>query len=248
MKRLKTLLAATALAALPLAAQAEDSGPALDPTRLKAAEATVDYVFPTGTYARIMDKTMESVMGSVMKGAFDIPLRDLAAMSGKSDEELQKLGNSTLSEIMAILDPVYEERMGLTSRVMMTEMGKLMTQFEPSIRDGLSRAYAKRFDAEQLADLNRFFATPTGKAYAADSMIIFMDPEVMSKMQEFMPVMMKQMPALMGKVKDAVKDLPKPRKPSDLAPEERGKLADLLGVPETELDDNTRGFGLEAAE
>jgi hypothetical protein len=132
------------------------------------------------------------------------------------------------------------------TRVMMAEMGTLMADFEPAIRDGLARAYAKRFTPKQLGELNRFFATPTGKAYAADSMVIFMDPEVMTAMTQAMPVMTKQMPAIMSKVEAATADMPPARKPEELNPEERSRLAELLGVPEDQIGaDNFTLFEIE---
>ena len=90
-----------------------------------------------------------------------------------------------------------------------------------------------------------FFATPTGKAYAADSMIIFMDPEVMSKMTTMMPEMMKQMPAITAKLKEATAGLPPPRRAEDLTPAQRKRLAVLLGVPEEAIGE-PRDYGLES--
>jgi len=115
------------------------------------------------------------------------------------------------------------------------------------VREGLASAYAKRFTATQLTELNSFFATPTGKAYAADSMVIFMDPEVMKKMQEFVPTMMKAMPAIVDKAKTASASLPEPRKLQDLSPSDRARLAKLLGIPEDQLD-SSRAGGLVPAD
>jgi hypothetical protein len=243
MKRLLAPIGAAVLAVSPALAYAQE---APDPASLDAAKRTVDYVFPSGTYARIMDKTMDMVTGQFMDAAMQMPLRDLAAIGGLSEEELAEVGDGTLKEMMLLLDPHYEERMDMTMRTMMGEMGTLMTQFEPSIREGLASAYAKRFTPAQLGELNAFFATPTGGAYAADSFVIFMDPDVMSKMQEFMPVMMKEMPAIMKKVEAATAQLPKPRRFKDLSKAERKQMSDLLGIPEEELG-KSGGSGLEPA-
>jgi hypothetical protein len=120
---------------------------------------------------------------------------------------------------------------------MMTEMMGLMTEVEPDIRDGLTSAYAARFDTAQLQDLNAFFATPTGKAYAADSYLIMMSPEVMAKMQAFMPKFMKLMPSLVEKVQAATAKLPPMRKYADLSEAEKNRLAGLLGVSRRKLDE-----------
>ena len=52
---------------------------------------------------------------------------------------------------------------------------------------------------------------------------------------EMMPAMMKQMPAITQKLKQAMAGLPEPRKPEDLSPAEKTRLAELLGVPEEQL-------------
>lgn len=230
---------ASLLAQEPVAAQAApapaETSTEIDPARLVAAQQTIDHIFPAGTYGRIMDGAMKAVMDNVMGSIGKMQMRDLGAIGGLDEKQLDDLGQGTLDDIMAIYDPAFHQRMDITMKIMMGEMTTLMTQFEPGIRDGLARAYARRFSADQLADLNRFFATPSGRAYAADSMLLFMDPEVMQKMQAFMPQMMKQMPGITKKFESATASLPKPRTYKDLTKAERAKLAKLLGITEAQL-------------
>lgn len=100
--------------------------------------------------------------------------------------------------------------MRITNKVMMGEMGAIMSKVEPAVRDGLANAYARKFTAAQLRDLNRFFETPTGRFYAAESMMLFMDPEVMKSSMAMVPDLMKAMPAIGEKVKQATAHLPPP--------------------------------------
>lgn len=239
----KALVAASSLALIlaPSPVQAQEAVPssadaaAVDPARLKAAETVVDHIFPTGTYARMMNGTFQTMLKSAVKGAGDMPLREIAAVSGANEEELAKLGESTLNQIMEVYDPAYKQRLNVMMDAMSVELGKLMPVFEPAMREGLAEAYAKRFTTEQMADLNRFFETPSGKAYAADSMLVFMDPAVMERMQKAMPEIMKQMPAMIGAMEKASASLPKPRTYKDLTQPERAKLAKLLGITEAQL-------------
>lgn len=235
---MRPVLAAVGAAFLTLStpALASEAVPAIaaDPTRLAAAKQTVDYVFPAGTYARMMGETMDKMMDSILDTTMRMPLKNLAGVGGVATDEI---GEGSLAEMMEIYDPAYKERMRLSTRAMMTEMSTLMSRFEPEIRSGLASAYAKRFDTAQLEDLNGFFATPTGRAYAADSYIIMMSPEVMEKMQTFMPEMMREMPAIMEKVKGAIEQLPKPRTYPDLSDAEKAKLAKILGISLEELEE-----------
>ncbi|MFC0205600.1 DUF2059 domain-containing protein [Novosphingobium soli] len=239
--------AAAGLLACATPALAAEPAPAVvgDPARLEAARQTVDFVFPSGTYARIMGATMDKMMDAILDSTMQMPLKDLAGVSGV---EADTIGEGSLAEIMEIYDPAYKERMRVSTRVMMGEMGTLMTKFEPDIRDGLASAYAKRFDTAQLSELNRFFATPTGRAYAADSYIVMMSPEVMSKMQTMMPQMMQAMPAIVEKMKLATAKLPAPRTYADLTQAEKVKLAKILGISPEELEKKETAKAAAAAE
>lgn len=248
---MRILLAAAAAALLlpaPARAQAEsvaadapdaaraDPAP-IDPARLAAAETIVAKVFPLGTYKKLMGDTMDRLMGSMMDGVMGMPLAQIAAMGGLEPDQAAALEEASLAEIMAIYDPHFRERTQVGMRAMMDSMAGLMTDYEPRIQAGLARAYARKFDAKQLADLNAFFATPTGRVYAAESMALYMDPEIMNEMQAFMPDMMKRMPDLVKAMTDATAHLPKPRKIEELSEAERAKLSRLLGVEENELRD-----------
>ena len=240
--------AALALCAGPQAASAQTAPPApapatvaaeaapVDPARLAAARITIDHIFPSGTYARILSGPLDKMMDSMLGNIGQMPLGNLAAMGGASPDQVAKMPKGTLEEIMAIYDPAYHQRMTTATHAMMNEMLVLMNQVEPDIRDGLAHAYAGRFTLDQLTEMNRFFATPTGDAYASNALVIQMDPQVMAKMQGFMPLLMKAMPDMVKKVEAAVAALPKPRQLSDMTPAERARLAKLLGVSAASLD------------
>lgn len=237
MKSLSLAVALAVLSTVPAMAQ-EATVPAtapIDAERLAAAQVTAGKLFPDGTYSRMMtgmDGLMDSMMGQMMQ----MPMADIARMGGMPESELKSLSKASMKEMMSILDPAFEKRMGIVMKVTMGEMGRIMGPLEPGMRDGLAQAYAKRFTATELADLNRFFATPTGSAFASDYMMLMMDPAVMNKMMEFVPTLTKEMPAMVQKMTAATADLPKPRSYKDLTAAERKRLADLLGVPESQMN------------
>jgi hypothetical protein len=175
----------------------------------------------------------------VMDAVGQAPMRDVAGMVGAKPEELAKLDKGTLGDILAILDPAHQQRMAITMHELMPLMTQMVTDLEPGMREGLAHAYANRFTPAQLADMNAFFDTPSGSAYAANAMLIQTDPEVIGQMTSALPramrTMMSQMPAIAKRVDAASAGLPKPRKWADLSPAERTKLAQLLGVSEDSL-------------
>ena len=248
MRTLPALAMATwlATAAVPAAAQFAAAAPAnpkaaaapVDPARLAAATIMVNHVYPAGTAALVMKNSLNGMLDKIISSSPQMPLGEIIALSGQPAVEVAKLGKAKIADIMAIYDPAYQQRIGAFMHVFMDGMSSIVAQMEPGIREGMAQAYASRFTLSQLADMNRFFATPSGQAYAANAITIQTDPAVMTRIQAIYPVMMKQLPALMQQGIQATAKFPARRKFSELSPAERTKLAALLGVPESQLEAN----------
>jgi len=71
---------------------------------------------------------------------------------------------------------------------------------------------ARKLDEHQLADVNAFFATPSGRAFAAQYMQLWVDPDAMRSLIDTTPDMMKLMPEMMQKIKAADDKFPQPPK------------------------------------
>lgn len=220
------------LLSAPLAAQTPSVAAApvaaVDPARSAAAMRIAAKLLPIGSYREMMRGSMNQVISSINDQMMALPLRDVGGMAGIDRTKLSGIGPGTMKELMAILDPAFEERTRIMTRIMMAEMTDLMSAMEPEMRVGMAEAYARRFDLAQLGDLERFFATPTGAAYAAQSMQIYTDPAVMAKMQTMMPRLMQAMPAIMRKSAAATAALPQARKPADLSKADRDRLQALI--------------------
>ncbi len=198
--------------AAPAFAQTAPAAPAaaapVDPARLAEAEKAVAVLVPKGIYMTMMRDKMPQIMDMMM-----------SEMMGKTPGELglpadgKVPADRPLGAAAASRDPHFEERMKISTRVMFEEMGKLFDAMEPRIRAGLARAFARKFTLQQLGDMNAFFATPSGSAFASQYLMTFMDPEMMQEMMGFVPEMMKAMPDIMAKVEKATEHLPPPPKP-----------------------------------
>ncbi|HEY0622558.1 DUF2059 domain-containing protein [Sphingomonas sp.] len=180
-----------------------------DPARLAAAEKAVAALVPKGIYLKMMRDQFPQMMDAMM-----------AQMMGKTADELgvpaaEGDGGKTMGEAAASADPHFQERMKIMSRVMGEEMGAVFDKLEPRVRAGLSRSFARRYTTGQLNEINAFFATPTGGAFADQYLLTFMDPEVIQEMMAATPEMMKAMPAIMEKVEAATKHLPPTPKTSE---------------------------------
>lgn len=251
-------LCVLALAPQPLAAQAErEMAPAqmaefadmfaglfkVDPltpaqeARLPAARGVVATMLPEGFYAEMMGKMMDSMFAPMM-GMFSGETGAnlvLGARLALSAEELGALPAEQKVELASLLDPAFTERgqvmQGLLGDVMMQTAGMI----EPLFREGLTKAYATRFDDAQLADISAFFATPTGKLYAGESMKLMADPQVMGASMQAMPAMMGQMGDITRQLEAAMAALPPEKRLEELTAAERARAAQLLGVAESDL-------------
>lgn len=207
--------------------------------RLPAAQQAVASVMPAGIYSDIMRDTMTSVLDPIFSEMGGTMGRgDMAPILGLASSELNELEDEQMAELSAILDPVFADRTRLGIAAMSDAMGELVGEMEPTIREGLARAYAVRFDAQQLDDINAFFATESGAAYASESMRIFTDPQAMSGMMQGMPMMMERMPDMIGEMEKATAELPAPASWDTLSPAQRSRVAEILGISVSELQES----------
>ena len=205
--------------------------------RLPQATAVVDKILPAGAYARMMEEMFERILEPISATMPErMPAAAIAQALGVSTEAIADLSEEQQAEIAQLIDPVFSQRSEMAINHMMDQMGALVVQFEPGMKRGLSKAYAKRFTADEMADIQAFFATPTGARYATESMLVFTDPQTMAGTMEALPAMMRQLPQMMGGLEEAMAALPPPRGFADLSEAERARLAALLGTSVAELE------------
>ena len=118
---------------------------------------------------------------------------------------------------------------------MMAEASKML---EPPMREGIARAYARKFSAAQLAGMNRFFATPTGRAFATESFAVQYDPEVLSATMQAKPVLITRMMGRAADLEARMKALPQERKIGELRARELDSLAKLVSSTPAALQDH----------
>ena len=120
--------------------------------------------------------------------------------------------SKTLHEELVAKDPYFDERMRITIKVVAEEITRITAPFEPKLRAGLAKSIARRFTREHLVPIAAFFQTEPGKAYAAQSMTLLIDKDVMLAILQSVPAMVKELPGAMEKVKKATAHLPPPPK------------------------------------
>jgi hypothetical protein len=187
-----------------------DDQKALDPERLALARQIVQAFVPPGSIQKMMS-SMTNLRSGMMAEMLHATPKELGAKGAKGD-------NKSLADIMRERDPYFEQRMAITNRVMMEEMGKVMTGFEPQLREAMAKMYAHRFTKTELTDLRTFLMTPSGSSFASQLMSMMSDPEYQAVMRDLTPKIMQALPQIMEKVKKATASLPPPKEGDSAEP------------------------------
>ena len=174
------------------------------PQRLALARTTAAGVLPNGAYASAFDE----FAGGMVDHFLSLRESDLVAgtRDGKPPSKL------TLRQEITKNDPHFEERLKIIRRVVREELVKLSNVLEPKMREGLARSIARRFDERQLTDINAFMATESGRAFAGQTMRMWVDPDVMRSMMQTFPQMIAAMPGAIERLDSETAHLPKPKK------------------------------------
>ena len=203
-------------------------------SRLPAATAVVAMMMPEGFYGEMMGDMMDKMMRPMM-AMFSSPDFLLASRIAAGEDALSAMGDAEKAELLAMLDPAYDRRVDVIIGTLTANMADMFVVLEPPMREGLSKAYAVRFDGAQLRDIAGFFATPTGGQFARESMALFADPQVMQATMQALPQMMGSIGNMESAMKEAMESLPAERGLDDLSDAEKARMAQLLGVGISDL-------------
>lgn len=201
----------------------------IDPARLALAEQTTTTIMPDGIYARIMKDMTDKIFGALFSSGNGMSDFEIMLTTGV-EIDAAKFDDEKRKAVTAILDPSHADRSSVMQSVMNPMFDTMATAIEGPMRKGLARAYARKFTAEQLTELNSFFATPTGSFYAAESFALQADPEVMQAVFSSLPEMMKGFADPGKEVEEKMAAIPPARKLSDLSDKDLANLAKLLGT------------------
>ena len=182
-----------------------------EPARLALARTTMNGFMPAGSYSRMTNVMTDNLMNGVYDRLLSMTGTELSNAIGMP---VAKGPNEalTLRQQASKGDPLFDARMKAYAAAFKEEMKQTMGIMEPKLREGMARAMARRFDANQLNDLNRFFATDTGRAFGQDMMLIWIDGDVFRGMFAAMPDIMRAMPQSAARFAAIEKQYPWPKK------------------------------------
>ena len=214
----------------------ENAAPAVetpDPARLAAAERVAGRIWPDGTWQRQLDSMsgggfFSTLMSSAGEGATAMVADMSADIYGKNSKEARRAASPQAANAMASVTPNPGDMDRFFSAIMRA-MGPIMAEIEPAMRAGIASSFARRFTLEQLVEIDTFFATPAGNAYAAQAMTMLTDPEIMQASLQIMPRMMESLPQIMEQVAQET-GMPNPMEVQAAAVAEAAASSEEVGV------------------
>ena len=222
--------------------------PPIEPARLTLAQKTMGALIPAGSLEKMIDnlygKMFKAIMGE-FGGQSDLLL---SIKTGVESDQIAKLDEATKGKVADMFDPHRKEREDQITKVIKPLISEVLGDMEPPMRDGMSKAYARKFTAAQLTDINGFLATPTGTLYANEWMALQADPEVMLAVIKAVPPLITKFIDRAPELEKDFKDLPKEKQLSDFDDKELAKLAKLMKVDVKVLKEQRDMWKTDSAE
>lgn len=211
----------------------KDLGP-IDPQRLTLAKQATSQIMPDGIYSKMMSGLMDKVMGAFLMTTGGMSDMEISLATGVDVPE-SGFDAAKRQAVTDLLDPNHAQRTATMKNMINPVMDKMARVIEPPMREGLARAYARKFSFEQLTELNGFFATPTGSVYASESFLLQADPEVMQSVFSAMPSLLGELGDPSADMEKTMAAIPAAKTLGELSAKEKDSLAKLLGTTADKL-------------
>lgn len=150
--------------------------PTPDADRLVIANKIVARFYPVGTNERIMRDSFDNMMLPIIDRTLELTITEAMDLFGlpaelnplDGDEEA---ADKKIGDLLAEMDPEFREKMGTVMDAYAEITGLTSEPLEPALAAAMARDYARKYDLQQLTEMEAFFATPTGELFARDFML-----------------------------------------------------------------------------
>ena len=203
--------------------------------RLPLAREAVERIVPDGAMADMLDNMMGGIFNPMMGMDIEPSASKVADQLGLYGVELT-MDDAAAAEALALLDPAWREREKIEREMFPAMMSDMMVAMEPVVKKTMTELYAVHFTQAELTDINAFFSTPTGAAYARKSFTLASDPRLMGMGMEALPEMMGMFEDIDARMETATAGLPEMRSYDSLTAAQKARLSQLTGMSEEKLD------------
>lgn len=180
-KVLGPVLVAFLIASGPVAAQppADAKATAVDPASLALAHQIVNAAFPPEKRVEMFNSMMDSLVE-------------------QSRQSMENLDLAKDKDLEALIDRSVKRTFDQLRAIMVAAL--------PDIFEGMSRAYAREFSADDLNAILAFVKTPAGQHYFERAPLVLKDPDVRAASQRMMAQLLAKKPELDRENKQDIED------------------------------------------
>ena len=120
---------------------------------------------------------MDDMVKPIVNRTLDLNLDEAIELFGIPDdliptsEENTERRTKKFGDLIAEMDPKFREKMDIVFEAYSELTGLTSAPIEPALSQAMARDYARKYDLQQLNDLDAFFSTPTGGIFARDFML-----------------------------------------------------------------------------
>lgn len=143
--------------------------------RLAVAEKIVARLFPVGTSERALRSTLNNMIIPMIDRTLDLTVNEAIELFGVPEdlipEDQEENNERKIGDLIKENDPDFREKMDTLFDVYPEIVGLTSEPIEPALAGAMARDYARKYDLQQLNDLNLFFSSPTGALFANDFML-----------------------------------------------------------------------------
>lgn len=215
-----------------------DTLPPIDPARLTLAQKTTAALVPAGSLEKMVDNMYGTMFRALMAEMGGMSDTSLSIKTGVDGDQIAKMDDASKAAAADLFDPYRKQREEQITRIVKPLISEVLGDMEAPMRGGMARAYARKLTAPQLTELNAFFATPAGSAYASEWMALQADPEVMVAIIKAVPPLINKFIDRAPQLESQFKDIPKEKTLADFSDADIAKLAKLMQVDAAALKEH----------
>lgn len=202
--------------------------PPVDESRLPAARAVASAISQRESVEQMFDGLYGRAFKNVSHNFARVKPSELSIAFGLSAADAEKVSRDDLKAVAAILDPQRDARDARMKAIAQPIVDLLLDTMVPRIQEGQARALARRFTADQLADIGKFLQTPAGAAFGAQLLPLNADPELMAAMVKAVPDVLPRLEDVVKPAINNLESLPVPQDLKSLSDADLRKVAKIL--------------------
>jgi hypothetical protein len=185
--------------------------PPVEPARLAAAQKLVAPMTQRASIEKLYSNVYSRLFQAMQSMGRPSDRATLLAGFGVPVDQMDRVSQADIKRVTAIINPdaaLQQQQYATALRPLVDEIFAVLL---PAVQQGMARAYARQFSLEELNQIQSFFATPVGIAFATELLPLQANPEVIMAMLHSTPELIKRIEKIAPTIDANFTALPRPR-------------------------------------